>query len=148
VAAPNWIGSNLIDISRTHRALLYQATLRQDVEALIARDGGPARMLACGPVMTEGFQVPMVAWYLGVRTIQVLDQPTVNKQGVAGGPDRQGVFVPMAPPATILQTRDTRHAALLPLPVTIRAWEAAGAHYRVAQTREIRFFQDCSLRRS
>ena len=142
--APNWVGANLISLSRTHRSLVYQATLRQDVESLIARDGGAKRMNACGRVMTEGFQVPMVAWYLGLRTIQVLDQPAVNKQGVAGATDRKtGQFQPMAPPATILQTRDTRHAALLPMFSTIDAWERAGAHYRIVNTKSIRFFQAC-----
>jgi len=137
VFGPNFVGSNLIDFSRTHRSLIYQATLRKDVSALIASAGGARRVLACGPVMTEGFQVPMVAWYLGVRTIQVLDQPVVNDQGLA----------PVAPgqwPATILQTRDTRHAALLPLPETIIGWEHQGAHYRFTRTKEVFFFQDCS----
>jgi hypothetical protein len=131
--APNWVGANLIDVSRTHRSLDYQAALRRDVEALIARDGGARRMVACGSVMTEGFQVPMVAWYLGLRTIQVLDQPVVDAHGVAAQP----------PPATILQTRDTRSATLLPLWATIRAWERAGAHYRIVTTPTIRFFQAC-----
>ena len=61
---PNWVGGNLIDIQRTHRALDYQAHLREDMTTAVNRLGGPSKMLACGSVMTEGFQVPMLAWNL------------------------------------------------------------------------------------
>jgi hypothetical protein len=143
VFAPNWVGRNLIDIQRTHGSLLYQAHLRQDLAALIARHGGARAMLACGPVMTEGFQVPMVAWYLNVRTLQVLDQPNTNSAGVpvdaAGHPTR------VAAPSTILQARANRGSALLPLPKTIILWEHQGAHYRfeVGPHHTIYFFQSC-----
>ena len=33
--------------------------------------GGPDKVLACGHVMTEGFQVPMVAYYLSTRTAYI-----------------------------------------------------------------------------
>jgi hypothetical protein len=68
---PNWVGNNLIDVPRTHRALVYQAHLREDVTKAVAELGGPAKILRCGTVMTEGFQVPMLAWTLGVHTITV-----------------------------------------------------------------------------
>jgi hypothetical protein len=140
VLAPNWVGSNLIDVQRTHASLLYQAHLREDLAALIARDGGSKRVLACGSVMTEGFQVPMVAWYLGVRTLGVLAPPAVNAQGVAV----DGSGRPLTRwPNTIFQDRDTRSASLLPLPDTIRAWQRAGARYRFIHRRTMYFFQDC-----
>jgi hypothetical protein len=140
VFAPNWVGANLIDISRTHGSLLYQAHLREDLATLIVRDGGAKRVLACGTVMTEGFQVPMVAWYLNVRTLGVQAPPAVNARGVAVGAGGQ----PIASwPNTIFQDRDTRHASLLPLPQTILAWERDGAHYRFAHQRTFYVFQDC-----
>jgi hypothetical protein len=123
VLGPNFVGSNLIDIPRTHGSLLYQAHLREDLVSLIRRAGGAGFILGCGPVMTEGFQVPMVAWYLNVRTIRVTDQPATNAQGLAPVKNRQW-------PATIFQDRDNRGAALLPLPQTIRGWEHQGAHYK------------------
>jgi hypothetical protein len=135
VFAPNFVGPNLIDIQRTHKALVYQATLRRNVEALIAADGGRDRVLACGSVMTEGFQVPLLAWYLNVRTVRVLDQPAT---------DAQGNPIPTKPwPNTIFQTRATRSAALLPTWQEIHAWEQAGAHYAVRDSKAIRFLQDC-----
>lgn len=138
VFGPNWVGSNLIDIPRTHGSLLYQAHLRQDLASLIAQHGGAKGILGCGPVMTEGFQVPMVAWYLNVRTLQVRDQPPTNARGRAPVPRGQW-------PSTIFQDRDNRGAALLPLPQTIIGWEHEGAHYRFERGphHAMYFFQDC-----
>jgi hypothetical protein len=138
VFGPNWVGKNLIDIPRTHGSLLYQAHLRQDLATLIAQHGGAKGILACGPVMTEGFQVPMVAWYLNVRTLQVLDQPPTNSRGLAPVPRGQW-------PSTIFQDRDNRGAALLPLPQTILGWEHEGAHYRFERGphHAMYFFQAC-----
>jgi hypothetical protein len=99
---PSWVGYNLISIPRTHRSLVYQANLRRGLTGLVAEYGGPAAMLRCGTVMTEGFQVPMVAWTLGVHTVQIEAPPA---EGAPAPP----------PPNVILQTRDTRDAALLPI---------------------------------
>jgi hypothetical protein len=109
---PSWVGYNLISIPRTHRSLVYQANLRKGLNTLVAEYGGAAKMLRCGTVMTEGFQVPMVAWALGVHTIQIEAPPAPE--------------APLPPaPNVILQTRDTRDAALLPI---VHAWPAT--HYK------------------
>ncbi|MBV9838552.1 MAG: hypothetical protein JO156_10545 [Solirubrobacterales bacterium] len=123
---PNWVGRNLINISRTHRALVYQAHLREDLTAVVRRYGGPGRVLACGSVMTEGFQVPMVAWTLGVHTIAVQASPLPH--------------APLPPaPNVILQTRAQRHSALLPV---VRGWKAVP--YRLAgRVRTFRLFTNC-----
>jgi hypothetical protein len=115
LAVPPWIGTNIISIPRTHRALVYQAHLREDLATVIRRLGGAARILRCGSIMVEGFQVPMVAYALGVRTLRVEAQPG----GLVGPPW----------PNTILQDRDTSSAALLPTPQQIIAWEHDGARY-------------------
>jgi hypothetical protein len=110
---PNWVGSNMISIPRTHGSLVYQAHLRQGMQDLVDRYGGPKKVLACGTVMTEGFQVPMVAWILGVSAPRIEATPLEPSQ--AG-----------APPNVILQTRDTRSAHLLPL---LSSWPAVHYHY-------------------
>lgn len=115
LVAPNWVGSNLISIQRTHRSLVYQADLRTGVTRLVADHGGAAKLLRCGTVMTEGFQVPLVAWTLGVHTMDV-EAPPAEGQTVAA-------------PNVILQTRDTRHASLLPY---LSTWPAV--RYRYAGT--------------
>ena len=91
LAVPPWIGTNIISLPRTHHALVYQAHLREDLTAAVQKAGGKQALLNCGAVMTEGFQVPMVAWTLGVRTLRVEAEPSQ----LAGPPW----------PAVILQTR-------------------------------------------
>ena len=115
---PNWVGSNMISIPRTHGSLVYQAHLRQGMNDLVARFGGADKVLACGSVMTEGFQVPMVAWVLGVPTTRVEAPPA---DGGAAHPQPAS-----AAPNLVLQTRDTRSAHLLPL---LSTWPTVRYHY-------------------
>jgi hypothetical protein len=117
---PNWVGSNLISIPRTHGSLVYQASLRTGLNELVESQKGASRILACGSVMTEGFQVPMVAWYLDVATPRIEAPPDLTP--VPGQPKPQ----PGPAPNVILQTRDTRSAALLPL---LSTWPSVHYHY-------------------
>jgi hypothetical protein len=133
LAVPRWIGASgsIISLPRTHHALVYQARLREDVTAAVREAGGAHALLSCGAVMTEGFQVPMVAWTLGVHTLRV--EATPSK--LAGPPW----------PAVILQTRAQSNSTLLPSPAQIIAWEHAGARYRlVAHVRTFRVFSTCA----
>ncbi len=124
MAVPPWIGGQVVDVQATHRALVYQANLREDMTAAVDRLGGPAKVLACGTVMTEGFQVPMLAWTLGVHTLTVQASPLSLTQ------------LPPAPNA-IFQTRAQRNAHLLPV---VGAWK--GVSYReVAHVRSFRVFE-------
>lgn len=132
---PNWIGHGLINIPATHGSLVYQADLRQDVLASIQRAGGAKRVLACGSVMSEDFQVPMVAYDLDVHILRIEATPAVN---------RRGVSIPPVPwPNVIVQVRDTRNAGLQPLPQTVLAWEHAGARYTMTRDGTVHFFEDC-----
>ena len=102
---PNWVGNNMISIPRTHGSLVYQAHLRQGMNDLVKRFGGADKVLACGTVMTEGFQVPMVAF-------SSTCPPHGSRRRQAG---RCAVPEPAsAAPNLILQTRDTRSAPPLP----------------------------------
>ena len=123
---PSWVGGNLIDIQRTHRSLVYQAQLRQGVTKLVKDYGGPAKLLRCGTVMTEGFQVPMVAWTLGVHTLKIQAPPL-------------SVANPGPAPNVILQTRDTRHATLLPV---VHGWPTVHYTY-VGHSGPFRLFTHC-----
>ena len=75
----------------------YQAELRRDVSAIIDKAGGAKAVIACGHVETENYQVPMVAWYLGVESVDVADQQ------------------PNLVANVIFQTRPTRTAPLDPV---------------------------------
>ena len=123
---PPWVGGNLIAIPRTHRALVYQAHLRQGVTDVVQRYGGSAKLLRCGTVMTEGFQVPLVAWTLGVHSNQVEAPPASFAD-------------PVRPPNVILQTRETHGAKLLPI---VHGWPTV--HYVYAGTSgPFRLFTHC-----
>jgi hypothetical protein len=111
----------MISIPRTHGSLVYQAHLRQGMSDLVKRFGGAGKVLACGSVMTEGFQVPMVAFTLDVPTTRIEAPPT---NGGAAYPEPDS-----AAPNLILQTRDTRSASLLPY---LSTWP--GVHYHYAGT--------------
>jgi hypothetical protein len=128
VILPNFIGPNVIDLQRTHRALVYQAHLRQDAARAVARLGGSARVLSCGSVMTEGFQVPMLAWTLGVHTADVQAAPLT------------GEALP-PPPNVIFQTRAQRNASLLP---RVRSWSSTVPYQRVAHVRTFRVYSHCA----
>jgi hypothetical protein len=133
IAFPNWVGSNFISLSAFHRSIHYQAGLREDVSYLIRTEGGVKGLQSCGAghLMVEGFQVPMLAWYMNERTANIEDQPT---DLATTGPW----------PNVIMQDRDTGSATLFPTFAQINAWTAEGAHYKVVTTKEIRFFEDCS----
>ncbi|HET9074771.1 MAG TPA: hypothetical protein VFN48_09345 [Solirubrobacteraceae bacterium] len=130
---PNFVPSNFINLGAFHGAINYQASLRRDVSTFISRHGGPRALQNCGAgeIMVEGFQVPMVAWYMNERTRNIFDQPSDFE---TGGPW----------PNVIMQDRDTRHAALLPTWQQINSWTARGARYRIITSQSVRFFVDCS----
>jgi hypothetical protein len=126
IAFPPWIGPSIIDVPATHRALVYQAHLRQDMSAAVQRLGR-SHILACGTVMTEGFQVPMLAWNLGVHTMRIEAPPTVPGTGT--------------PPNVIFQTRAQRSAKLLPI---IRPWHVD--YSLVDHQRTFRVFMNCAAK--
>jgi hypothetical protein len=131
LAVPPWIGKNTISLPRTHHALVYQARLRSDLTEAVRQAGGSAALLRCGQVMTEGFQVPMAAWTLGVRTLRIEAEP-----GNLAGPPW---------PAVILQARAQSNSTLLPSPQQIIAWEHDGARYKlVAHVDTFRVFSTCA----
>ena len=132
---PSWIGKGIVSLPRTHHALVYQAKLRSDLAAAVAKAGGAHALLNCqgrpASVMTEGFQVPMAAWTLGVHTLRIEATPS----SLAGPPW----------PGVILQARAQSNSTLLPTPQQIIAWEHDGAPYRlVAHVRTFRVFSTCA----
>jgi hypothetical protein len=130
---PGFVGNRLTDVQATHRALVYQAHLRSDLNKVVSEYGGAKKVLACGNgrVMTEGFQVPMVAYALGVHTLTVEAPP-------------DEVLVPAPWPNVIFQDRETRHATLLPQAATILNWDKLGARFVQAEhVRTFRLFTDC-----
>ena len=130
LATPPWIGANVIDLARVGNQLAYQAELRADLGRAISASGGAPALLSCGTTMTEAYQVPMLAWTLGVPLDRVKPAP----------------MRPSASPwpGVILQDRAHTGSALLPAPAQITAWEHAGARYiRLTRVRTFSVFSTC-----
>ena len=135
LAVPPWIGTNIVSLPRTHHALIYQAHLREDLTAAVQKAGGKNALLTCNgtqaSVMTEGFQVPMVAWTLGVRTLRVEAEPT----NLAGPPW----------PTVILQTRAQSKSSLLPTRSRSSPGSTTAPNYKlIAHVRTFRVFSTCA----
>jgi hypothetical protein len=126
VLPPSIFRKGIVSIPETHGALIYQAHLREDLGKAVSELGGAARILRCGAVMTEGFQVPMVAYALGVHTSQVdAPPPSTASPGPA--------------PNVIFQARADRNAFDLPV---VTAW--THTHYTVvARTRTFTVYSSC-----
>jgi hypothetical protein len=56
---------------RVSGGLDHEAALWADLKTLIAKEGGPERLLSCGGVFSGPFQTQMVAWELGIHGIQI-----------------------------------------------------------------------------
>jgi hypothetical protein len=123
---PSIFKKGVTSLPATHGALVYQAHLRDDLSRAVSELGGPGRILRCGTVMTEGFQVPMVAWALGVHTVQIEAPPASTAN-------------PGPAPNVIFQARANRTAFALPV---VQAWTHAG--YRlVAHVRTFSVYSSC-----
>ena len=120
---PSWIGG-LFHLRKIHRALVYQAHLREDAATAVRELGGPAAVLRCGTVMTEGFQVPMIAYDLGMHTLQIEASPLTPQHAPP-------------PPNVIFQTRAQRNAHLLPL---LSTWPTT-SYTLAAQVRTFRVLE-------
>jgi hypothetical protein len=122
---PTWLGG-LVHLRKVHRALVYQAHLRTDMARAVQEAGGASKVKSCGSVMTEGFQVPMLAWQLGVHTLQIEAPP-------AGG-------APPPPPNVIFRTRAQSNATPLPL---LSDWPHTN-YQRVVHVRTFSVYSNCT----
>jgi hypothetical protein len=123
---PTWIGG-LVHLRRVHRALVYQAHLRTDMAKAVHALGGASKLLRCGTVMTEGFQVPMLAWALGVHTLQIEAPPPAGA-------------TPPPAPNVIFRTRAQSNATPLPL---LSDWSSVN-YRRVAHVRTFSVYSNCT----
>jgi hypothetical protein len=86
-------------VDRTLTSVSHQARLTDGLGDAVRRAGGAERLLACGQPFTGPFQVPAVAWRLGVHTTRVGLRPRVpgvalraaNRRGGTGGPALAGL---------------------------------------------------------
>ncbi len=130
---PTWFTHRMLTIQSIRYDVRYQAQLREGVSSLIAEAGGAKRVMACGSVMAENYQVTMVAWYLGVpiRWIQASGDKTRVPKVKLG-------------PNVVFQNSATSGAPLYPTPAVMAAWERGGSHYRVLRRYPVTMYMDCA----
>jgi hypothetical protein len=92
------------------------ARVTDQLDSVLTQAGGSHALLACGEPYTGPFQVPLLAWHLGVHTSRVRLDPRA--------------------PAVIVRTRNRPHGPAVPTlahvgdAATLRTL-AAGRHWRV-----------------
>jgi hypothetical protein len=99
IAAVGFAAPSFHRLNAVKASVYYQARLTDGLDDVIARAGGKDRLLACGTPYTGAFQVPAIAWQLGVHT-------TVVRSASAPGD------APPAVPAVVFRshTTSTSHA--------------------------------------
>jgi hypothetical protein len=71
LASVHWAKPRFDNFDDLDKALRYQAELRFDLEAALAKAGGAEAFKACGKATAGKFSVPLAAWYLDEHTLDV-----------------------------------------------------------------------------
>ena len=133
---PNHFTSTMPTISSVRYEMRYQAELRERYAWLIRDAGGPQKVMSCGSVMTNNFEVTMLAWDLQV--------PINYVQGV-------GSKTPQVEPGpnTAFQAATTSGARMQPTRLLMRDWSRGwklhnGSQYKVINSAPVTLYMDCS----
>ncbi len=108
VGSAPFVGQRLDELSGTIGEVPYQAHKYGELAKLIDLAGGRDRVLSCAPITADIYQMPAVAWHLGIRQSDVV---------IAAGPKGTpavGRVVQLASAGTVFRTRTTRASPLLP----------------------------------
>lgn len=113
----------------------YQAELRERYADLIRDAGGVAALKRCGTVMSNKYQVTMLAWDLGVPIYDV--QAQANIPEVRPGPN------------VVFQNQTTSGRSLGPDNAVMRGWERGwkqknGSQYKIIQTAPVTLYMNCT----
>jgi hypothetical protein len=108
VGSAPFVAQRLDELSGTIGEVPYQAHKYGELAQLIKRAGGRDRVLSCAPITTDIYQMPAVAWQLGIHQSEV-----VIAAGPKGTPE-VGRVVVLATAGTVFRTRTTRESPLLP----------------------------------
>ena len=138
VFVPNWVGGNTIAIADAPLARLPGDAAQGSGRADRPRRGR-TKLKTCGAghIMSEGFQVPMVAWYFKARISDIEDQPTTNAKGVS-----EPYGYPW--PNVIFQDRDTGSASAAAARPHDPRLGAPGRRLHLPAHEGDLFFEDCS----
>ncbi|HUY58838.1 MAG TPA: hypothetical protein VMV16_03935 [Solirubrobacteraceae bacterium] len=133
---PDRFTNRMPTISSIRYALRYQARLREEFAALIRHAGGTQKVMGCGSMMANNYQVTMLAWDLDVPIYFVQALP--RKFSTAQGPN------------VVFQDATSTGAKPFPSDLQMQTWEQAwkhknGSQYKVVKTDPVTLYMDCSL---
>jgi hypothetical protein len=137
VFVPNMFNHRFNSIRSIRYEVRYQAQLRERMRSLIAGAGGAQKVVACGSMMANNFQVTMAAWYLDVpiNFVQALPRKLTK---IEPGPN------------VIFQNPISSGKVPQPTPQQITLWEQGwqqknGSRYTVTHYDTVTLYMDCSL---
>jgi hypothetical protein len=135
VFVPGWFAHRLPTLPSIRVTVRYQAEIRERTASLIRQAGGADKVVACGSMMSNNYQVPMVAWYLHVPIGYIQQSSLKLKTG----------------PNVVFQDSSSPGAPLLPSRRQISYWQRSGLdhptttrHYRITSDRPVTLYMDCS----
>jgi hypothetical protein len=108
VASTPFVVQRLDELSSKIGEVPYQTHKYGELAVLVNRAGGPGPILACGPISSDIYQMPALAWQLGIHQSQIAITPGGKNTSTAG----MVVRTPIE--GTVFRTRPTRGAPLLP----------------------------------
>lgn len=125
---PGWVGSTLPSVSSIRSEARYEARTREEVQSLVAANGGPAALLRCGTVIANNYQVPEVAWYLDVPTRRIAAATLTDPNTV---------------PNVVFQTGSSYGINWSPTNDQVGYWIERGANFQITVTDPVIFYKDC-----
>jgi hypothetical protein len=132
---PDRFTTDMPTVNAIRYQMRYQAELRERYSYLIRDAGGPASVLKCGSIMTNNYQVAMLAWDLQVPIPFV--QAVAKKIKVEAGPNN------------VFQTAASGGAELSPTTASVQDWSQGwkaknGSRYKIMYSAPVTLYMDCS----
>ncbi|HWD69566.1 MAG TPA: hypothetical protein VG293_05185 [Solirubrobacteraceae bacterium] len=132
---PDDFTTTMPTVSSIRSEMRYQAELRERYASLVSDAGGPQKVIGCGSVMTNNFEVTMLAWYLQV--------PIYYVQALAKIPKVQ------TGPNAVFQAATNSGGVMYPTARFMRDWgqgwkRANGTRYKIMYSNPVRLYMDCS----
>jgi hypothetical protein len=132
---PNRFTSKMPTVNSIRYQMRYQAELRERYSWLIRDAGGTASILKCGSIMTDNYEVPMLAWDLDVPIPFV--QAAAKKGKVEAGPN------------SVFQAAASSGSTIYPAPEFTQEWNQGwkarnGTQYKIMYSAPVTLYMDCS----
>jgi hypothetical protein len=124
----------LDDLRAQTRQLGVRADRRSDLETLLARSGGPARLRACGTVRASESMRTLVSWRIDVPLMDLETQPVAPGAALLAAPYEGGQDKPILDAAARRRFGVVTRQGAWVLRASCPQFPAAGAHTGPAPT--------------